>query len=83
MELDFTDENVGPINAPVKAFKQQERNAIDDVIRSVLESIRVIMINGTDTIPPLDPFFIENLLVNFTSADAQYSTALFPILSLM
>ena len=51
----------------------QARNPVDDVIRSVLEHVREIMINGTDTIPPLDPFFIEKLLVNFTSADAQYS----------
>ncbi|XP_057375343.1 uncharacterized protein LOC130696271 [Daphnia carinata] len=49
----------------------QARNPIDDIIRDALEVVRQLMLNGTENIPPLDPFFIEYLLVNFTSADAD------------
>ncbi|KAI9554429.1 hypothetical protein GHT06_019701 [Daphnia sinensis] len=49
----------------------QARNPVDDIIRNALEVVRQLMLNGTENIPPLDPFFIEYLLVNFTSADAE------------
>lgn len=62
------------VNRPSLTGKRlhQARNPVDDVIRGVLEAVRVVMINGTENIPPLDPFYIDNLLVNFTSADAKY-----------
>ncbi|EFX72600.1 hypothetical protein DAPPUDRAFT_308200 [Daphnia pulex] len=49
----------------------QARNPIDDVIRDALELVRQLMLNGTDSTPVLDPFFIEYLLVNFESQDAD------------
>ena len=50
----------------------QARNPIDDVIRNALELVRELMLNGTDSTPILDPFFLEYLLVNFESPDAKY-----------
>lgn len=50
----------------------QARNPIDDVIRNALELVRQLMLNGTDSTPVLDPFFIDYLLVNFESQDAKY-----------
>lgn len=55
---------------------KQTKNAIEDVILQALEAVRVIMINGTEKIPPLDPFYIEKLAINFTSPDAEYHVAL-------
>jgi hypothetical protein len=50
----------------------QARNPVDDVIRGALELVRQLMLNGTDSTPVLDPFFIDYLLVNFESQDAKY-----------
>ncbi|XP_046650542.1 uncharacterized protein LOC124341645 [Daphnia pulicaria] len=49
----------------------QARNPVDDVIRGALELVRQLMLNGTDSTPVLDPFFIDYLLVNFESQDAN------------
>lgn len=49
----------------------QVRNPAEEVILKALEAVRVIMINGTENIPPLDPFYIDKLAINFTSPDAE------------
>ncbi|XP_032785698.2 uncharacterized protein LOC116923356 [Daphnia magna] len=66
----LTEGKIQPKHVLEKAL-HQARNPIDDIIRDVLEIVRQLMLNGTENIPPLDPFFIEYLLVNFTSADAD------------
>lgn len=66
----LTEGKIQPKDVLEKAL-HQARNPIDDIIRDVLEIVRQLMLNGTENIPPLDPFFIEYLLVNFTSADAD------------
>ncbi|KAK4008897.1 hypothetical protein OUZ56_014019 [Daphnia magna] len=66
----LTEGKIQPKHVLEKAL-HQARNPVDDIIRDVLEIVRQLMLNGTENIPPLDPFFIEYLLVNFTSADAD------------
>lgn len=70
VEINYPAGKIQPKHVLEKAL-HQARNPIDDIIRDVLEIVRQLMLNGTENIPPLDPFFIEYLLVNFTSADAE------------
>lgn len=49
----------------------QAKNVAEDIILQALEAVRVLMINGTENIPPLDPFYIDKLAINFTSPDAE------------
>ncbi len=67
----FADDQIERKNVAEKAL-HQARNPVDDVIRNALEVVRQLMLNGTDSTPVLDPFFIEYLLVNFESSDAKY-----------
>ena len=51
--------------------KYESKSALDDTIIAAMEIVRKVMINGTDNIPPLDPFFIEQLFVDFESDQAK------------
>lgn len=40
-------------------------------IIAAMEVVRNVMINGTDKIPPLDPYFVEQMFIDFQSDQAQ------------
>lgn len=49
------------LSSELVELERSQRNLVADAIKDLLESFRVVVINGNEDVPPLDPFYVAQI----------------------
>lgn len=58
---DLVTEDDLQLSQKLVSLDLSQRNSVVDLIREILEGLRIVVIHGNDVLPPLDPLHIQSL----------------------